>query len=206
MSQIERSTSSIYGEEERFHCEENGQSCYVYFNLRTVPVEWMEELWSLYEESLRIEDAIQQQSCYTHETFLDALSDNDYGKTVLVIDDVPSGLLLATDDLEKASVTYINPDFIRRRYPAEVEDKRFWYITSVFISPQVRNFGFVRLLGKASVLAIEEREYLIGCDLSDNRLFLLDMLINIARDEGSPFESELLGTQSYYVLKKPMEG
>lgn len=205
MSEIERLSSSVYGEEERFHCEDNGQSCCVYFGLRTVPDKWVEELWNLYEESLHIEDAIQQQSCYTRETFLDALSDTDYGKTVLVIDDVPSGLLLATDDLEKASITYINPDFIRKRFPADVEAKRFWYITAVFISPRVRNFGFVKLMGKASVLTVKERDYVIGCDMSDSRLFLLDMLIDIAREEDFLLEKELLGTQSYYALKKPSQ-
>jgi hypothetical protein len=206
MSAIEKSASSRFGEQARFHSEDEGQSCDVYFGLEKVPDDWIDALWALYEESLHIEDAIQQQSCYARDAFIEALVDPDYGKTVLVVDGVPSGLLLATDDLEKASVTYINPDFIRGRFPEAVQERRFWYITSVFISPAVRNFGFVKLMGKASVLAVKERDYVIGCDMSDTRLFLLDMLIGIAAEEDFILEKELLGTQSYYALKKSREG
>jgi hypothetical protein len=203
MSPIERSASRLYDEEERFHSEEDDQVCEVFFGIRQTPEEWVETLWELYEESLHMEDAIQQQSCYSRDTFIEALKDRDYNKTVLVIDGVPHGLLLATDDLDKASVTYINPDFIRRRFPAAVEERRFWYITSVFISPRVRNFGFVKLMGKAAILAVKEMDYVIGCDLSDTRLFLLDMLMSMAPEEDFAIEAELLGTQSYYALKKP---
>lgn len=202
MSEIEKLAPSEYGETERYHWADRGQSCDVYFELLKVPDEWVETLWELYDESLHMEDAVQEQSCYTRDTFFTAMSDPDYSKTVLTIDGIPSGLVLATNNLEKASVTYINPAYIRRRFPVEVEENRFWYITSIFVSPEVRNLGFIKLLGRAPIVAARERDYVIGCDLSDGRLFLLDTLVNIAREVDLFLEKELLGTQSYYILRE----
>src|SRR5450756_1193017 len=75
-----------YWDEKKYSCEHEGQTCEVHVGLTKVPEEWIETLWELYDESLRIEEAIQEQACYTRETFSSALIDPEYYKTVMVVD------------------------------------------------------------------------------------------------------------------------
>lgn len=206
MSEIERSASKDFDEDEKYHCEDQGQSCDVYFWLRTVPDKWLGPLWELYLECLSIEEAVQDQLCFDRETLQAALKDPEFNKVLLVLDGKPVGLLMATYNLDKASVGYINPDFIRNRFPEEVAEGRFWYIPCLFMSPRLRNVGLVRMLIKATIDAIRERGYIIAFDVSDSRLFLPEFLVRQAEQEGFPLEKLLLGTQSYFAFQKPREG
>ena len=191
-----------YWDENKYSCEHEGQTCDVHVGLAKVPEEWIEALWELYDESLRVEEAIQEQACYTHETFSSALRDPEYYKSVLVIDNAPLGLLVLTNNLEKAKVAYINPDFIGKRFQKEVEEGRFGYITCLFISSRVRNLGFVNLMVEACMDTIRERNYVLALDVSDSRSFIPDMLVKQGEQFGYPLKKQLLGTQSYFAFRK----
>jgi ribosomal protein S18 acetylase RimI-like enzyme len=190
---------------ERFVSVIDGKLCEVYFGVEIVPEPWRQALWGLYKNSLHIEEAIQEQSCYTEDSFIGALTDVEYNKVVLVIDGSPSGLLMGTNSLEKARVAYINPEFLRQRYPQEVREGRLWYLTCMFISPEVRNLGFAREVIRASAEAIRRKDYVLISDVCDKRLFLPDVLVGLGEDIGFPVEKEILGSQTYFALreKKP---
>jgi len=191
-----------YWDEKKYSCEHEGQTCEVHVGLTKVPEEWIETLWELYDESLRIEEAIQEQACYTRETFSSALIDPEYYKTVMVVDGIASGLLLMTYNLEKARVAYINPDYIRKHFQKEVEEVRFGYITCVFISPKVRNLRFFNLLVEACINTIGERDYVLALDVSDSRQFIPEVLAKLSKEYKYPFEKQLLGTQSYFAFRR----
>ena len=194
-----------YWDEKKYSCEHEGQTCEVHVGLTKVPEEWIETLWELYDESLRIEEAIQEQACYTRETFSSALRDPEYYKTVMVVDGIASGLLLMTYNLEKARVAYINPDYIRKHFQKEVEEVRFGYITCVFISPKVRNLRFFNLLVEACINTIGERDYVLALDVSDSRQFIPEVLAKLSKEYKYPLEKQLLGTQSYFAFRKLSE-
>ena len=205
-SEIRRIEAPKYWEEKKYSFEHDGQICDIYFGLRRVPDEWIDTLWNLYDESLHIEDAIQDQSCYTRETFISALKDADYSKLLMVIDEEPTGLLMGTNNLEKAKVAYINPDFIRSHFSKEVEAGRFWYTTCLFISPRVRNVGFVNQMVRAFIDSVwSDNNGVVALDVSDSRQFIPDFIIKLLDDAGSPVEKVFLGSQSYYALRRPSD-
>jgi hypothetical protein len=206
MRVLEKKPERIKDEKgERFVSVIDGKLCEVYFGVEVVTEPWCRTLWGLYKDSLHIEEAIQEQSCYSEESFIGALTDMEYTKVILVIDGSPSGLLMGTNNLEKARIAYINPEFLRRRYPQEVQEGRLFYLTCMFISPQVRNMGFAREVIRASAEAIREKDYVLISDVCDRRLFLPDVLVDLGEDIGFPVEKEILGSQTYFALreKKP---
>jgi len=194
-----------YWDEKKYFCEHQGQTCEVQVGLTKVPEEWIETLWQLYDESLNIEEAIQEQACYTRETFSSALRDPEYHKTVMVVDDVASGLVLMTYNLEKAKVAYINPDYILKHFQKEVEEVRFGYITCVFVSPKIRNLRFFNLLVEACINTIGERDYVLALDVSASRQFIPEALEILSKEYGYPLKKQLLGTQSYFAFRRPSE-
>ncbi len=200
MSEAEVLVSSKYGEEKNYFCEYEGRNCEVYYGIKKVPEEWIENLCNIYDENLHNEEAVQEQSCYTRETFISALNDPGYEKIILVVDGLASGLLMGTNSLEKAKVAYINTEFIRERFPREVEEGRFWYITCIFISSHLQGFGFIRILAVPSFIIAREKNYVLAGDFSNNRLFVPDLLVEIAKEADFPIEKQLLGSQSYFAF------
>ena len=194
-----------YWDEKKYFCEHKGQTCEVHVGLTKVPEEWIETLWQLYDESLNIEEAIQEQACYTRETFSSALRDPEYHKTVMVVDDVASGLVLMTYNLEKAKVAYINPDYILKHFQKEVEEVRFGYITCVFVSPKIRNLRFFNLLVEACLNTTGESDYVLALDVSASRLFIPEVLEQLSKEYGYPLKKQLLGTQSYFAFRRSSE-
>jgi hypothetical protein len=202
-----------YDEEKRYVVEHEGQTAKVYFGIRKAPQRWIGPLWDLYRESLRIEEAIQEQLCFTQDEFNAALVDPDYVKAVMLLDDEPAAFIMGTNNLEKATDGYINPAFIRKRFPEETKEGRFYYMPCVFTSPRLRHIGFLRQMVVALVDAIREKRWVLSLDVSDSRLFLPDVLVNIGAEEGLTIDKHLLGTQSYFAFtyepedadRKPVE-
>jgi hypothetical protein len=181
--------------------EHDGQVGVVYFAISKVPEKWLEPLWEIYDESLHMSESIQEQSCYNHNSFISALIDPEYIKGLLVVDDEPVGLMMGALTLEKATVAYINPAFVRQQFPKEIEEGRFCYITTFFISSRLRNLGFVKLMCGALFTAIHDKNLLLGGDLTDTRLYLADFVEKISEEVGFPIKKRLLGTQSYFAFE-----
>jgi ornithine decarboxylase len=189
-----------YDEEKLYVYEHDGEVGKVYHGIRNTPEKWLAPLWEIYHDSLHTEESIQDQSCYDRAAFLAALSDPDYYKDVLVVDDEPVALMMGTNNLEKAAVAYINPEFLRKRFPKEVDEGRFWYITSLFVSSRLRNLGFVRNMFVAMMNCIRDKNWVYGGDFTESRLFVPDMIERISEEIGMPLKAHKLGSQSYFAF------
>ncbi len=190
-----------YGETRRYELHHGGETCKVYYDIGYIPDDWKEKLWKLYEESFQFDDVVQQQICYTKETFYDALSDRDYLKILLVIDGEPLGMQLVTNNIDKAAVAYINPDFFRKRYPQEISEGRLWYATCVFVSPKVRNMGFITMMIEVSMIEGKDKGYMLAFDTSDSKVFIGDLTVEVAKTRGVYLDKKLLGRQHYFILE-----
>ena len=168
-----------------------------------LPRDWEELLWREYVESFGALDNYQDQMCYDRGSFLEALRDPDYLKFVVVEGGHPRGLALAVNDMEKAAVAYINADFLRKRYPREVEEGRFYYVTTIFIDPRSQGMGQVKSLLRAMLQFMKEGRRVAGFDFSEAKEFLAKVIENLSRDEevGIPVRARRLDAQVYYSLE-----
>ena len=205
MFEVESVEPSNYGEEKRYFCEQEGQTCEVYYGLKEVPKEWIEALWDAYDESLHIEEAIQEQACFTRESFISALKDPEYNKIVMTVDGVIAGFLMGTTNLEKARIGYINPRFTQDRFPQEVEERRFWYMPCFFAASHVRHLGFIKMMVLAAIDAIRENKYVLALDVSNSRMYVSDMLVKLGEEAGFPIEKLLLGSQTYFAYRPVLD-
>jgi ornithine decarboxylase len=189
-----------YDEEKRFVFEQDGETATLYFYLKTTPERWWEPLWEMYQESLRHDESIQDQSCYDHNSFVYALNDPEYNKCIMVIGDKPVVMLLLTNNLDKAAAAYISPKFLRDEFPQAVEQGLFWYITALFTTRHLRNFGFVNLMLSTLFETVAERNWTLGGDVCDKSAFLPQFIERISEEAGFPLKTRLLGTQTYWAF------
>lgn len=118
-------------------------------------------LWRVYRESFRkaAVAAVQDQSCYTETTLAEALADEDYAKFVAY--DAAGeavGLGLVTNDMEKASVTYVNPRFLAATFPEEYAAKSLYYFTAIAVLPEHQGGGlFMGMMAAEMTAYIDAR-------------------------------------------------
>jgi len=181
---------------------DNGKLCEIYYDLRIVPEEWHFPLWDIYDEVMEI-DAIQEQRCYTQQTLIEAFLDPAYLKMVLMVDRVPMGLALGTNDLEKARVAYINPDFLRKRYPEATSKGKLFYLTCGCFAPEAQHQGVLPYFLMASAQSIYVYNDMLVADVSTATYYMKDSIIYFLNLSGAPVGSEeILGQQTYFALLK----
>lgn len=168
-----------------------------------LPAAWEEYLWEKYRESFGALDTYQDQMCYNRDTFLEALRDRDYLKFVVCEGGQPRGLALATNDMGKAGVAYINPSFLQRRYSRELEEGRFYYVTTIYIDPGSQGMGLVKSLLRSMLSYMREGNRMAGFDFCESKEFLAGVIENLSRDPevNIPVRSRRLDAQVYYVLE-----
>jgi len=100
-------------------------------------------LWEIYRQSFQGKEleCAQNQKCYDEQSFKAALADPDYYKYYLVHDDEVVAYMLATNNLQKASITYMNPERYLMLFPEYAPD-RIYYCTSLAVKPGKRNSRF----------------------------------------------------------------
>lgn len=91
---------------------------------------------------------VQEQRCYTAETFDAAMSDPEYVKFVLYDDGVAVGLIGGTNNLEKARVAYVNPQRLIACFPDAAQGK-LWYMPLLFIRQAWQKRNCANLLFEA---------------------------------------------------------
>lgn len=174
----------------------------VYLRIPVVPNKWWLDLWELYETSMDIKEAVQDQRVYSLQQFFEAMIDPDYIKYPILMDGEPVGLVMGTTDPEKMRVNYVNPDFIRARYPDALAKKRVVYGMVTYFSPKIRSFGFYGWLVRAILESYAEICDVYVTDVADSRLSLKAILEQAVEESGIPFKTEVLGTQTYFALSK----
>lgn len=123
----------------------------------------IEELWRLYLECYKknLENYIQEQRCYTFNTFKEALEDPEYIKFILLINGKPVGLLIGTNNLQKASIAYINPIAFEYRFPLMYREKKIFYVTFLGIIHENQSVAnIVRLLKFVASYCAKEKLFL----------------------------------------------
>ena len=183
-------------------------------HLRTIfDDEIRDSLWSAYQRAFAGTGlSIQDQLCYDEQTFNDALLDPDYLKLVLLNEaDRPVGLALLTDNLEKARITYMDPDRLRAQYPEYAADGRLWYITSLLVDPTAQGGKHSAMLIHELTQYCVEHDLLYGFDFAADkhpkfveylRHFVALSLKNSGQDDREPFAA-IVGSQTYAVMNTP---
>ncbi len=168
-----------------------------------LPPQWEGFLWERYLESFGAMDTYQEQRCYDRRSFVDALRDPGYMKFVVCAGDEPRGMAMATNDMEKAKVAYINREYLYRRYPREVEEGRFFYVTSIFITADRQGMGYVKSLLKAMLSFMQAGGRVAGFDFCESKEFLAGLIQDLSRDDAVdvPVRARRLDAQVYYVLE-----
>jgi hypothetical protein len=101
------------------------------------------QLWEIYKQSFTGSElrCAQNQKCYSEEDFKEALEDPDYFKYYLTSDGQIIAYMLSTNNLKKASITYMNPEKYLSQFPKFSPDK-IYYCTSLAVLPGKRSQRF----------------------------------------------------------------
>ncbi len=99
-----------------------------------------EQIWKIYEDSFagKEVECVQNQKCYHRNSFMAALTDPDYLKYYMEIDGKVVAYMLSTGNLQKASITYMNPERYQHLFPEFLPD-RIYYCTSLAVVPGMRS-------------------------------------------------------------------
>lgn len=92
------------------------------------------QIWKIYEQSFAGKEleCAQNQRCYDAQTFETALTDSEYVKYYLEINGKVIAYMLSTNNLEKAKITYMNPERYFLLFPEYAPD-RINYCTSLAV-------------------------------------------------------------------------
>lgn len=102
------------------------------------------QIWEIYRQSFAGSElkCAQDQKCYTEETFRNTLTDPEYFKYYLLSEDGRvMAYMLSTNNLQKASITYFNPERYAVLFP-QFSPGRIYYCTSLATVPGQRSSRF----------------------------------------------------------------
>jgi hypothetical protein len=129
-----------------------------------------EKCWRLYKAAFLGSNVLcsQNQSCFSHESFLEAMLDPDYLKFYLMEKEIVVALSLVTGNMEKARIAYINPEKLVRLFPNEYQGNLLFYIVFIGVDPALQHTGrVVPLIEK--MLEYRENDFpdaVVGFDFS----------------------------------------
>ncbi|MDE2001166.1 MAG: hypothetical protein KGI60_01200 [Patescibacteria group bacterium] len=184
----------------------------IVMTLRIADSALQEQLWKIYEQSFagKEVECAQNQKCYDRDGFLAALTDRDYVKYYLVSDGLVAAYMLSTNNLAKASVTYMNPERYAGLFPDFAPD-RIYYCTSLAVAPGMRSQRhFYNLMSCYLENVLVMRKGMHAFDFSHETIPNLPaVLIKIGKrlaDEGklrAPFIYAKVGAQEFGALIPP---
>ena len=138
-----------------------------------------QEIWETYIGSFADTDehCPQDQICYDKMMMTLALSDTDYQKFVLKVEDRVIGICLLTNNLAKARIAYCNDRYYTRRFPNYVAQGRLYYVTAICVLPKMQSMGFGLKLLEAVIAFIDKHQSMVAYDYSDTKNSSLTGLI-----------------------------
>ena len=152
----------------------------------------------MYQTSLNIEDAIQEQRVYTLQQFFEVMIDHKYKKSLVLQDGLPMGLMFGTTSLEKMRLNGVNPDALGRRFPEATSQKRLFYLMVIYFSPELRSFGFYNWYLPLVVFPIADLCDVFVADFCDARSSLIVVLEACIKEAGVPVgPRQRFGNQTY---------
>lgn len=172
-------------------------------------------LWDGYCEAHAVSEelCIQEQRCFTEETFAAAMADPEYVKFVLFVDGAPVGMIGGTNNLEKARVAYVNPKRLVAAHPPAAEG-RLWYMPLLFVRDAWQGSGATRPMFAAMTRFFLEQGAAFASDFAFDKH--PDFLELIAKTVGpavadatsgtSVLRHQVLGGQTYVIwMLEPRE-
>ena len=110
---------------------------------RNSPPELASALWQIYRRAFEkaATESVQDQMCYGEATLAAALADPDYAVFVTYRGEEPIGFGLVTNDMEKARIAYVNPGFLRAKFPVEYAARSLYYFTAIAVLPELQGVG-----------------------------------------------------------------
>ena len=152
---------------------------------------------------------IQDQSCYSRESLAAALADPDYLKFILRDGDRVTAFVLATSNLDKARVTFVNPQRLEALYPDEVKAGKLWYFTAIAVRPECQGLGYTApLFDLITDNALKERAGIVFDFSVEKNAALPQLLIRASARAMKKFgypnpdpKYQSLGGQEYGILR-----
>ncbi len=172
--------------------------------------EIIRKCWEGYEEAHGgvADSCIQEQRCYSAETFAEALRDPEYIIHLLFHGDTVVGAIGGTNNLEKARIAYVNPDVLRQQHPEAVAEGRLWYMPILFVRNEYQGRGCSIMLFEEHARYFWERGWMIASDYASGKhaWFNLDYFTGVYRKaltnlgiEADP-DARRLGEQVYFSI------
>ena len=158
-----------------------------------------EALWKIYEKAFTPDKKKypHNQMNYTHESFLNAMTDEREVKIVLTDDSKPLGFLIVIDYRYPENSPWTNFQAFTRKGGSE----KFMYMNTVAINSEYQKKGLALLLFDKFVdWATKKGIVLAGFDTPREKGFLVEIAKNYYSKKG--VNIELIGAQNYYLLKK----
>ena len=160
-----------------------------------------EALWKIYEKAFAPDSETypHNQISYTHESFLNAMTEETVVKFVLMDNSRLLGFAIVIDYRHPAHSPWTN----FQAFTCRGKSKKFFYVNAVAIDPKHQKKGLVLpLLDRILDWGIKEKDYLIAG--FDTPLEKTHIMIRLAeayyREKGITLE--LIGAQNYYLLKR----
>ena len=170
--------------------------------------ELVRRLWASYLEAHAISEevCIQEQRCFTEETFAAAMADQEYVKFVLFADDAPVGMIGGTNNLEKARVAYVNPKRLVAAHPPAADGK-LWYMPLLFVRDAWQRTGATRPMFAAMTRFFLDRGAAFASDYAFDKhpdfLALIDKTVGPAVADATSgtavLRHQVLGGQTYVL-------
>ncbi|OFW61440.1 MAG: hypothetical protein A2W01_09670 [Candidatus Solincola sediminis] len=177
----------------------DGEVYEIYLALESIPNKWWLTLWEMYQTSLNIEGAIQEQRVFTLQSFFEAMCDHDYKKWLVLQNGHPMGLMLGTSNIEKMRINGINADALRMRFPEAAARTRLFYLMVIYFSPELRSLGFFRWFASLVAPSIATFFDVYISDVCDTRNFIMDLNAEAFGELGERLgPKQIFATQSYY--------
>ncbi len=132
------------------------------------------QIWQIYSASFQGSEfhCAQNQKCYDEESFKKALMDPEYYKYYSEVDGRIAAYMLCTNNLQKASITYMNPEKYLATFPEYAPD-RIYYFTSLAVSPDSRSQRAFYKLIETGLQHINSLNAMFAFDFSHETVFNL---------------------------------
>ncbi len=147
----------------------------------------------------------QIQTCYTPLKLFLAFFDKEYFKVVVFWDGQPIGFCLLTNNLEKASITYMDPRYYRHKYSEYTAAGKLYYVTAICVLPEMQKDGHGLELLASVISFIDKGESMVAFDFSHSKNKNLPKYIIFAAESKNDLAIELgqCDSQEFVILYGP---
>jgi len=130
-------------------------------------------MWEIYTSAFTssASKSAQEQLCYDETRFFEDLVDPDFVKFIARIDGDVGGFVMMTNDLEKARIAYVSPEYFMKQFPKEYADGSIYYCTALAVPPDLqKKHGLFHHLTPLVTKFTDETQSLFVADYSESSI------------------------------------